>query len=100
MVKAVKRRSVSSVSVRSDGSLQKTKSSPVVGAHGARDGRAVERAEGAVGAEGRRATAQDDAQGIPTKSQSSQVKSSEGKVKSFLPGGLGRQCTCMCRRLE
>ena len=52
MVKAVKRRSVSSVSVRSDGSLEKTKSSPVVGAHGARDGRAVERAEGAAGAEG------------------------------------------------
>ena len=46
MVKVVKRRSVSSVSVRSDGSLEKTKSSPVVGAHGARDGRAVERAEG------------------------------------------------------
>ena len=63
MVKAAKRRSVSSVSVRSGRETGKTKVvAAVVGAHGARDGRAVERAEGAAGAEGRRATAQDDAQ--------------------------------------
>ncbi len=56
MVKAAKRRSVSSVSVRSGRETGKTKVvAAVVGAHGARDGRAVERAEGAAGAEGRRA---------------------------------------------
>ncbi len=65
MVKAAKRRSVSSVSVRSGRETGKTKVvAAVVGAHGARDGRAVERAEGAAGAEGRRATAQDDAQAL------------------------------------
>ena len=51
----------------------KTKSSPVAGSrrsHGARDGRALERAQGAAGAEGRRATAQDDAQALPGRNRS------------------------------